>query len=247
MTSTAPRRKSAVHVRRTSASDDAELSPFILEPSSVVLGQKRSMNHYEGTFLKTPVSIRTTKTRLSALRLMHYMEGLRHPNLEQLLGVVVDKSAPQSMLVTSQVTGMTVADILLQSERNNSTIGKEVVSAIGVQASRALLFLHSSTSRAHPGLCPHGIVFDEHRNKAVILLALRCRECRTDLRVSSIGGDLEVLAKIILNMAECEVNTRSKQCPLPNSVMKLLKNCTQAEYQDKVNMKKLCHVLSTKI
>lgn len=255
MNRTAKARTSGIRVSRTSASNDAELSPFILDPSFVVLGQRLSSNHYDGTFLQTPVSIRITKSRLSALRLMHYMENLRHPSLEQLLGVVVDENAPQSMLVTSKTTGATIADILSHSHSaTGCVISKDDIITIGVQASRALLFLHSSTNNAHPGLCPHVVVFDKHRSKTVVLLTLRCRECRADLCAPSTGGDVAALAEMLLALAQSQQQQQQQQRTqhggnqpsFSNTVLKSLKFCVQTQSQDKLSMKKLCQVLSGK-
>lgn len=237
---------SRIRVSRTSSTNDAELSPFILDPTSVALDEQISSNHYNGKFLQTPVSIRITRSRLSALRLMHYMESLTHPNLEQLLGVVVDERIAQSMLVTSKSTGKSVADILSESDDNKSLINKDTMVAIGVQACRALIYLHSSTGGGHPGLCPHAVIFDSHRSKTVVLLALRCRECRPDLRTPSTGGDVKILASMILDMAQSGRTSTSNGLQLSSIALKSLKQCVQTEKQDKLSMRKLCEVLSYK-
>lgn len=224
----------------TTTSADAALSPFVLDPSAVVLRQKRTRHSFDGTFLRTPVSVRVAKSRSSALRTARYMNELRHPNLEQFLGVVADPSAPQSLVVTERAPGRSVAEIAgdMRTRKMDFT---QAALIIAVQTAQALVYLHAVSGRAHPALCPHALVYESHRAKTVVLLTHRCERCPKDRERPSRASDVAKLAAIIIDLTTIRNSLNSSLThSVGNALAATLAQCSAPDPGKRPKMKDLC-------
>lgn len=123
-------------------------------------------------------------------------------------------------------------------------VSKVIAGSIGIYASRALLFLHSSTNCAHPSLCRHVLVLHEHCLKIVIFLSSRRQECRTVLQSPSTGGIFTILADTVLVIVQFGHKFRRNKLLLSSFDMKSLKCGFQPQDWEKLSMKKLFLVLS---
>lgn len=198
------------------------MSPFALDPRSITVQTRLSASHYEGIWLRTCVTLRLARSREHALQLISSLSAFRHPNLEQFLGAVIDERSPRHLVVFDRVRGTSLADLLSA----NTPPPRRLALAAAVDVARALVYLHARTGRGFPGFCPHTVVFDAPRRRAVVLLMgscpmthgkdMRCLDCAVDggHRTSlgergkdgkrksrpSRGADVYVLARMVVAM-----------------------------------------------
>lgn len=236
MTFCPPRR-----VRRASSSVDSALSPFVLDPSNVIIHGAQSATQFDGTFLHTPVSIYLVRSRASALRKLRSMEQIRHPNLEQMLGVVISPNESQSMIISTKAEGRTMAD-LLQSVRTGHPLDQGETLSIALQAVRALHYLHKTTGRAHSSLCPHAVIHDEYHWKTVVLLNFRCRHCELSEDRSE-ANDVVILSRMLLDIVAAE--NALAQFPETSSfiLLKILQKFASSRKTPGLTMSQLCNEL----
>lgn len=234
---------SRVIVRRSSCSRDSQLSPFILDGSEIILEEERSLRHFNGTFLNTPVSVRIARSRSSALRTLNYMVHIRHPNIEQLLGIVVDGGSTQNMLISTKAEGNSVADITSPTHISSITNWQRMLS-IAKQASSALLYLHKTTGRAHPCLCSHSIMHDEHRWKTVVLITVRCPCCKTSPEETSRMGDVKILANILAKLVDSMTVNKAIFVAVPDGLISCLERFSSSAGGSANSMREFCLELS---
>lgn len=185
-------------VRRTRASLDSDISPFVLDPSSVTLQRKLSSSQYEAMYLFTPATVTRTQTHADTLRICEYLDHLRHPHLEQFIGVVTDSMSRSHMVVTAQRQGHLLADFL--SPKCVDGLRLHDVLQIARQSSLALHYLHQTTMMGHHGLCAHSIVYSMPRGKAVVLLTTECKICHPSPKKPSRHADVATVTKLVLKL-----------------------------------------------
>lgn len=192
------------YVRRTRISLDPVISPFVLDPSSVSLQKKRSTGQYDATYLHTAAVVTQARSHREALQICEYMERLRHPHLEQFIGVVTGSSLNYHMIVTERHRGYVVA-AFLQPPMSSHTdpvpiLDLNDVLLIAKQAALALHYLHQITKTGHHALCSHSIVFDKPSAKTVVLLTTECRKCHRTKTKPSRRSDVQILAQLVLKL-----------------------------------------------
>lgn len=187
------------NVRRTRTSMNDDISPFVLDPSSVSLLRKRSSGEFHATYLLTAAKATAITSHREALFICDYMDRLRHPHLEQFIGVVTDQSLRNHFIITERQKGRLLAQYLTNAANDNSQDGLSVqdVLQIASQCSLGLHYLHQTTRTGHHALCPHSIVHSRSRAKTVILLTSECNECHAKKQKASRKADVLTLAKLI--------------------------------------------------
>lgn len=191
---------SAPTVRRTRTSLDPDISPFVLDPSSVTLQRRLSASQYEAMYLYTPAIVTRTRTHADTLRICEYLDHLRHPHLEQFIGVVTDTTSREHMVLTAQRQGRSLVHYL--SPKCADALKLEDVLQIAKQCSLALHYLHQTTETGHHGLCPHSIVYNQPRGKTVVLLTIECKKCFPTYVRPSRRADVATVAKIVLRLVK---------------------------------------------
>lgn len=238
------------------------LSPFILDPVSVTLQKQHSKSHFDATWLHTRVNVRLVSTTTEAMKIVSYMNQLRHPNIELLLGVVIDKKG--KMVVTEYQPGYTLADSFASIAPGKPLFSKHTILTISTHVARALVYLHMASGKPHPGLCNHAIVFDRWQMKAVVLLTIKCDHCKQRANAKpSRTADVAKLAQLIVRMFappppllpddhdDNDDNDGDDDCSdihisalVPPRLRQTLKKCMSLEPSKRPKMKELCNVLT---
>lgn len=240
--------RASVYVHRTASPADALLSPFILDPSSVTLRDARTPTEHAATFLRTPASAFVSPSRDAALQAALYMSGLRHPNVQQLLGAVIDARAPLHLLVCQCVSGSPLPDLAASQRRAGkkgpATLSLQDVARVAVDVARALLYLHATTGAGHPSLCSHAVSFDPQLSKAVLLLAAPCAHCATVRRAPSRTRDVATLAAIVVSLLDMCSSAENER--VPDALTKMLARCAgSSKAKPLPEMADLCCCLTT--
>lgn len=240
------------NVRRTRISLEVDISPFVLDPSSVSLQRKRSPCQYDATYLHTAAVATHARTHREALQICEYMDRLRHPHLEQFIGVVTDASLSYHMIVTERHQGHSIAHYLSTSRSSHANMGSGLdlndVLHIAKQSALALHYLHQVSKTGHHALCPHSIVYNKARAKAVVLLTTECKKCHFASSNPSRRADVQTLAKLVLNLLyslNSHLSSTSSTLSNPQlSVVTSVKSrltCTTASKNTKsISMSELC-------
>lgn len=190
------------------------------------------------------VSIHLMPTREAALQTIGVMSSLRHPNLELLLGAVVD--APEPCVVTELVNGFTVGANIKRAAVLRTAV------TIGMHVARALVYYHTATGRAHAAVSAHCIAYDEARSRAVLLLmraeraAVVAPELRAGARREAFAGDVYCLATVILQMlcGSLEVYGADRVREVPKRLLGGLKECRRGDPARRPSMGRLCEILN---
>lgn len=205
--------KQPPNVRRTRTSMDDDISPFVLDPSSVSLIRKRSSGEFHATYLLTPAKATPITSHREALFICDYMDQLRHPHLEQFIGVVTDQSLRNHFIITERQNGRSLAHYLENTSKNGSTARLSVqdVLQIASQCSLGLHYLHQTTRTGHHALCAHSIVHNRSRGKTVVLLTNECKECHVKKLKASRKADVLTISKLITGLLNPFHQKRSGQ------------------------------------
>lgn len=240
------------NVRRTRISLVAEISPFVLDPSAVTLQRKRSSGQYDASYLHTAAVATRARTHREALQICEYMDRLRHPHLEQFIGVVTDTSLSYHMIVTERHQGHSIAHYLSTSRSThaNEALGLDLndVLQIAKQSALALHYLHQVSKSGHHALCPHSIVYNKARAKAIVLLTTECKECRFASPNPSRRADVQTLAKLVSKLlyslhshnASVSSSLSSSQLSVIASVKNRLTCNTTSRNTVSISMSELC-------
>lgn len=209
------------------------VAPFILSPESITLRQIHSPTHFDAVWLRTPVTARATTSRRNAIEIFHSMYALRHPNLENILGVVLDARTKRNIIITEQVPRHTISHFIASSHHRGMDVSKgcqqhlqsDDIITMAMHVARVLVYLNATTKTGHPsGLCSHKIVYDPKRARAVLLLTTTCDyRCNGFAHIQSLDRDVAMLAKITSKLF-----STSNRKP-PKVLQKILAHCASSD------------------
>lgn len=241
-------RPTAKYVRRTRAPPDAQDSPFLLDAASVKLLYKLSSDTYTGMYLHTPTNVRIVKSKNAALQIGSYMSNLRHPHLEQFIGVATNSSMQHHLIVTARRVGQSIAYYL--SKSNTSAVSRMTTwdaLRVGAQVCQALYYLHEMTGVGHPSLCPHSISYDFYQRKSVVQLTVECQKCSVHGKKPSVTNDVISVCHIMLMLLRQSTNSDSekqKNQKVAAVISALQTNILLTKTSSAPSMKELCALFS---
>lgn len=191
------------------------------------------------TYLYTRASVRIVKSRDDVLQICSYLSHLRHPHLEQVIGVVTKGLLQDHYIVTVQQIGKPIASFLSHSV-DNINITEQDALMIGAQACQALYYLHEITGMGHPSLCAHLITYDEYRKKTVMLLTFDCPKCYSSYKLSRRNDVRLIIGTIVklLSIAKSSGIKRSENEKYKSAESFI--SCVRTS----TSMKELCTLLS---
>lgn len=142
---------------------------------------------YAASWLHTPVLVQvcTTPAEASAARAM---TGLRHPNLEFLLG---QTRSPAAAVTERAVSARSLEDVL-----SAGALPLPDALRFATDVGRGLLYLHVKTGQAHGRVAAPAVTVDFARRRAV--LRMLCRPVAGGDR--GFGGDVKALVQLLLGM-----------------------------------------------
>lgn len=236
--------RTSFHIQRTRSDSDARISPFILDPSAITNERPISSYISEALYLQTPSRLRYVNSREEALGIASYMSKLRHPNLEQFIGVIVDESISNKMIVCENHGGRSLAHYLSSSRRGRPIFSMASTLNISVQICRALVYLHSVTGQGHPSFCPHTISIDKTRSKVIVLMTKECSKCIQSSKGPSRSSDVSKVASVINKILEMnDISAYGSPPPYISShLTKTLKSATSAGKHE-LSMRDLFHAV----
>lgn len=241
-----------LNVRRTRTSTELDISPFVLDPTSVTLVRARSSGQYRATYLQTPANATPVASHGEALSICEYLDRLRHPHLEQFIGVVTDASVRNHLIVTAQHGGRSVAQYVASASKagpGKARLGADRLTLtdafqIASHAALGLLYLHQNTRTGHHALCAHSLVHCRERGKTVVLLTNECKECHLSKGPPSRRADVLTLAKLIIALIKAVVHANPVHAcnSIVSNVLTKLKHIVKTGNKPAFTMAHLCQL-----
>lgn len=160
---------------------DVQIAPFLLHHTSVSAGSAINGGRYRGTWLHNKVTIQPLSSEAAAIRTASYLARLRHPNVENFLGVVTTHSPS---IVTAWISGTTLADMPALSPHHAAMLALDVA--------RAVVYMHA-VAGPHGNITAEGVIYEKRRERAVLLLSPGVGGgCKAD--------DVKGLAKVLIGL-----------------------------------------------
>lgn len=228
--------------RAKTSSPDTPLSPFILDLSQLHLPATHlptDKSRFKATWLHTPVLVRQVSSKAQALAHATLMSNLRHPNLEQFLGAVVDPAMP--CIVTEYVPGPSLSHLLRAAEHKRTKFVPRHAFNVALDISRALLYFHATCRHPHGAVGPRTILYDDARCKAVLLMSGQlgvdppCAAPETRLPNAHIA-----FAADVYSLAAVMVLMFGKSESLPTGLAQVVVRCLSKDWRKRPRMEELC-------
>lgn len=160
---------------------DAHIAPFLLHHTSVRTLPPTHGNRHRGTWLQNKVAIQPLSSKKAAICTASFVARLRHPNVENFLGVVTTHSPS---IVTDWLSGPNLANL--------PSISRHAAAMLALDVARAVVYVHA-VAGPHGKVRAEEVVYDKKRERAVLLLSPGVGEGHR-------ADDVLGLAKIVIKL-----------------------------------------------
>eukprot|EP00177_Eucheuma_denticulatum_P000567 GFKZ01001022.1.p1 GENE.GFKZ01001022.1~~GFKZ01001022.1.p1 ORF type:complete len:262 (+),score=20.76 GFKZ01001022.1:1248-2033(+) len=225
------------------------ISPFLLSPSSLPpLPHPLPKSPLVVQWLHLPATLHPLPSPLHALDLLHLMSPLRHPNLQQLLGALIQPPSPA--ILTQHIPGPFLNRLLDDiSPKKRARFLKVNLLNIALDIARALVYFHQQTGTAHANINTTNVVWDHVRSRAVLVLVTPTHSFNLhQQQTASLKGhlafsqDVHMFARFVSIMADDTAVATAHI--LPANVRRVLAACMTESWQQRPTMAQVCALLS---